>query len=331
MRLPKPSPGSILGLLVESVRNLLRIDVIQLSAALAFYAALSLAPLVVVSLGIAGLLVERDVLQAHLIANVERFVGSESGGLIRTVAQEEEESGTGLLATIIGSVMLVFSASYVFAQLQEGLNAIWGVDPPKRRAGLWAFLRHRLVSLAMVVSLGFLLLVSLVVSSVMALLSERLALSDAESVGGTLLHLLASGVVSALLFTLVFKVLPDTQVSWREAAGGAVLTAALFHVGQFAIGQYLGRASVGSAYGAAGALVVVLVWVYYSSLIVFAGAQFAHAFAGRRRSGSERAHHPVHASRPTAPKAPPPRPAKKPRHHALASLRGNAERRRARS
>ncbi len=318
--MPRPRPGSVPGLLVESFRRLLAIDVIQMSAALSFYAALSLAPLVIISLGAAGLLVERDVLQAHLVDKVDRLIGSEGGGLVRTLAHEEARTGAGVLATVFGSVMLVFGASYVFVQLQEGLNAIWGVEAPSRRAGLWPFLRHRLVSLAMVVSLGFLLLVSLVMSAVVALLTDRLGLTGGQSLAATTVHLMGSVVVSALLFALVFKVLPDTHVSWREAAGGAVLTAILFHIGQWVIGQYLGRASVGSAYGAAGALVVLLVWVYYSSLIVFAGAQFSHAFAGRRRAGRERELHPVHASRAVGQAARKPQPgrpvARRARHHA---------------
>jgi len=320
MHLPEPRPGSIPALIIESFKRLVEIDVIQMSAALAFYAALSLAPLVIISLGVAGMLVERDVLQAHLVGSVEGVIGVQGSGLIRTLAEEEARTGAGLLATCFGILTLLLGATAVFGQLQAGLNAIWGARPT-HRSGVWMFVRHRLASLAMVVSLGFLLLVSMLVSAVLALLSDRFALA------GTLVHLLASVLVSGLLFALVFKVLPDTHVSWREAAGGALLTSVLFHAGQWLIGQYLGRASVGSAYGAAGALVVLLVWVYYSSLIVFAGAQFAHAFAGRWRAGRERAEHPVRASRRVGESKPAPRPVASHTQHLLGPLRWNAERR----
>lgn len=279
-------PGGPLDLLLESGKRLIANNVFEQAAALAYYSALSLAPLVIISLGVAGTLVDRVTLQQHVVAEADRLLGHGAGELVERLATTEKDEAEGLFATVAGSVALLIGASAVFAQLQAGLDRIWEAKP-RPRGGVWLFVRKRLLSLAMVVSLGFLLLVSLLVSAAISLVTSRL--STAESVVATVGHLAASVVVSTLLFALVFRVLPDARVGWAEAFGGGLLTSILFHGGQWAIGQYLGRASVGSPYGAAGTLVVLLVWVYYSSVIVFAGAQFTHVWSVRR--GGQRTRH----------------------------------------
>jgi membrane protein len=257
--------------------------VFEMSAALAYYSALSLAPLVVITLGLAGLLVDRDVLQTHLVMEADAVLGHGTAELVSKLASEQRESNSGTVATVGGVVALALGALAVFGQLQGGLSRIFEGQPRVRSHGILRFMRRRLVSLAMVACVGFLLLVSLVASAVLSALAERLAVSATEQALSTAAQLLASIVVTTLLFALVFKLLPDAKVGWREAWAGAAFTAVLFHIGEWAIGRYLGRASVGSPYGAAGTLVVMLVWVYYSSLIVFAGAQFTHVVTTRHQ------------------------------------------------
>ena len=283
----KPSPGSLMGLVFETVRRLGANRVVEMSAALAFYSALSLAPLVIIMLGLAGLLVDREVLQHHLVLQADAVLGHGTAELIGKLATEQRESSAGTWATVAGVIALGFGAMAVFGQLQGGLSRIFEGQPRVRSHGILRFLRRRLVSLAMVASVGFLLLVSLLTNAVLSALADRLAGSATEQVLGTLAQLLASMLVATLLFALVFKLLPDARVAWREAWAGAAFTAILFHIGEWAIGRYLGRAAVGSSYGAAGTLVVMLVWVYYSSLIVFAGAQFTHVVATRDQTKAE--------------------------------------------
>jgi membrane protein len=284
----RPSPDSFAGLLVETARRLVVHRVVEMSAALAFYCALSLAPVLIITLGVAGLLVDRSVLQEHVVTEADRVLGHGTGDLMRRLGAEQHAGGTGTLATVSGGILLLVGAMGVFGQLQDGLDRIWEVQPPRRR-GLWLFLRKRLVSVAMVASLGFLLLVSLLVSAVLSALADHMALTAGQNLAANVAHLLASMLVATLLFALVFRLLPDTKVAWAEAWGGGALTSVLFHAGEWAIGQYLGRASVGSTYGAAGTLVVLLVWVYYSSVIVFAGAEFTRVHAMRRKGGGGQA------------------------------------------
>jgi membrane protein len=272
-------PRGLPALLLDTARRLMANRVIEMSAALAFYSALSLAPLVVISLGVAGLMVDRAVLQTHVVNEADRVLGHGAGDLVRRLAVDQHATGSGTFATVAGVIALLLGASAVFGQLQDGLDRIWEAKP-RPRAGVWLFVRKRLASLAMVLSFGFLLLISLLVSAALSMVAARV--STAEGVAANLAHLAASILVSTLLFALIFRVLPDTHVGWAEAWGGGVLTAVLFHAGEWAIGQYLGRASVGSPYGAAGTLVVMLVWVYYSSVIVFAGAEFTHVWSLKR-------------------------------------------------
>jgi len=278
-----PSPRSFAGLVVETGRRLSEHRVVEMSAALAYYSALSLAPLLVITLGVAGLLADRDVLQTHMVMQADRVLGHGTADLVRKLAVEQRDEGTGTLATVAGVVALVLGASAVFAQLQDGLTRVFEGPLRTRASSLLLFVRHRLISVAMVACLGFLLLVSLFTSAVLSALAEHFAISSTEALLGNLANLAASVLVAALLFSLVFRVLPDTRVGWSEAWAGGALTAVLFHVGEWGIGRYLGRAAVGSPYGAAGTLVVLLVWVYYSALIVFASAEFTHVVATRNR------------------------------------------------
>jgi len=212
----RPSPDSFVGLLAETARRLVAHRVVEMSAALAFYCALSLAPLLIITLGMAGLLVDRAVLQDHVVSEADRVLGHGTGDLMRRLAAEQHAAGTGMLATITGGVLLLVGAMGVFGQLQDGLDRIWEVRTPPRR-GPWLFLRKRLASAAMVASLGFLLLVSLLVSAVLSALADRMALTAGQNLAANLAHLLASMLVATLLFALVFQ--PAAQHARRLGRG----------------------------------------------------------------------------------------------------------------
>jgi membrane protein len=251
-------------------------DALNLGAALAFYTALALAPLLLIVIRIAGLL--DPGAQQHLIAQVGGFIGAQAGEAVEElIAAAEHSQSNGRLATLLGTATLLLSATGVFGQLQTSLNRIWGVRSRPEASWGWAWLRKRLLSFGMVLSVAFLLLVSLLISAVLA------ALLSPETLLWNALNLAVSIGLFTALFALMFRYLPDVRIAWRDVWSGALLTALLFAVGKFAIGLYLGRSSVSSAYGAAGSFVVLLLWVYYSSLVFFLGAELTEAYSHEQR------------------------------------------------
>jgi membrane protein len=244
------------------------------AAALAFYTALSLAPLLVIMLYIGGL-IGPDA-QDKLVHQVVRLVGRNTGEIVRQVVENvRTERQAGTISFVLGAVTLLVSASGLFAQLHSSMNKIWGVRV-KKGHGWFAWLRQRTFALGMVGSAGLLMLASTVVSATLKLMfvGERV-----------LWHRVDFGIslcVYILAFTLIFKLLPDVKILWRDVFPASLITSVLFVIGKFAIGRYLGHSGLGSAYGAAGSLVVFLVWVYYTSLIVFYGAEIALAYTLHR-------------------------------------------------
>lgn len=250
----------------------------RLGAALAYYTALSLAPLLVLAIGVAGLVFGEEAAKGQLVAQMEDMVGTDGAQMIETLVAKAREPSTGIIATVLGLITLLIGATGVFGQLQEALNDIFGVEP-KSGGGVLGLLKDRFLSLAMVLGVGFLLLVSLVLSASLAALTKWVGgvipqLAGAAEFG----NFAVSIVVITLLFAMIFKWLPDVKLRWRDVWLGAAFTAVLFTIGKFAIGMYLGRSSLGSAYGAAGSFVVVLVWVYYSAQILFLGAEFVKVY-----------------------------------------------------
>jgi membrane protein len=248
-------------------------DLMTLAAALAFYTALSLAPLLLITLSVVGLLGPES--QTQLIQWIEGTMGPQASTAITAVIQSaQSQPQTSTLAGAIGIVTLLFSASGVFAQLQSSLNVIWQAQG-KATAGAWPWLRKRLLSMGMVLTLGFLAIVSLVVSAVIAYFFSQ------EGQIWHALNFLVSVLIFAVMFALLFKYLPDVRLSWKYAFSGGSSTAVLFMIGKSLISLYLGKNAVGSAYGAAGSLVVLLAWVYYSSIIVFSGAEITRILAAK--------------------------------------------------
>ncbi|HYD49618.1 MAG TPA: YihY/virulence factor BrkB family protein [Terriglobales bacterium] len=257
----------------KSVNDFVEDDAMTLGAALAFYTALSLAPLVVLMVT-ASSFISPD-LRVQLTAHIQELAGPEAGaavGSIIAAAQEQRQLRT--LAGLLGLATLLFSATGILGQLQYALNRIWGVKA-KPGQGWLGYVRKRVLSLGMLAGIFFLLLVSLGVDATLSAV-----LGDVETVWPLMSFLISLGVF-VVLFAAIFRYLPDVEIAWRDTWVGALITALLFDLGKTAIGLYIGNSSVGSAYGAAGSLVVLLVWVYYSSLVFFFGAEVTQAVSCR--------------------------------------------------
>jgi membrane protein len=260
---------------------------LRLAASLAFYTALSLAPLVIIVVGLTGMVTERQQVSRHLATESERLMGTAGRQVVEVILTTTEPQG-GTLATLTGVLTILLGATAVFGELAAALNLIWEVQPkPLSGVGsaLGDWLKQRLFSLAIVFAIAFLLLVSLVISAALAAAATYLrGLGDTPLLSERVLDLVLSLPVLMGLFALLFKYVPDVQLRWRDVWLGGVITAVLFTIGKAAIGAYIGRAGVGSAYGAAGSLIALLVWVYYSALIVFFGAEFTQAWTTRQRA-----------------------------------------------
>jgi membrane protein len=255
-----------------------------LAASLSYYTVFSVAPLLVIAVGVAGLVFGEEAVRGQLHGELQGLVGDSGAEVIEQMMVSARKPSTGILATGLGLLALVFGATGVFVQLQDALNHIWHVKPAPRN-GLLNLVRIRFLSFAMVLVIGFLLLVSLVVSAALAAVGAYLGnVFPGWQVLWQGLNLLISFAAITVLFAMIYKILPDTHVAWKDVWFGAAVTSLLFSLGKFAIGLYLGRSSVASAYGAAGSLVIVLLWVYYSAQILFLGAEFTQVFA--RRHGS---------------------------------------------
>ena len=251
----------------------------MLAAALAYYTVFSIAPLLVIAIAIAGAVFGQDAAQGEIVSQINQLVGQEGAEAIEMILANADRPELGSLASIISVVVLFIGASGVFAQLQEALNTVWNVEA-KPNAGIWEFIRKRLLSFGMVLAIGFLLLVSLVLSAILSGIGK---LEINLLPGFTPLWQLVNFVISfgsiSLLFALIYKYLPDAKIRWKDVWVGAIITALLFTIGKSLIGLYLGRGSLGSAYGAAGSLIVFLAWVFYSAQILLFGAEFTQVYA----------------------------------------------------
>jgi membrane protein len=265
-----------------AVQDFGRDDVMTKAAALAFYSALGLAPTVLLVLTVTAWL--RPGAEEAVVNQVESMVGSQAAKVVAEVVkstkEEQQRQASGTLSAVVGLITILFSVSGIFAQLQASLNDIWGIKP-NPHAGLWSWLRARLLSVGTLLSVLFLLLVSLVISAGIELAFGR------TGTLWNLLNLVVSLLVYVMLFALIFKLLPDAKMHWRDVWIGATLTAALFAIGKYLIGLYLGHSALASSYGAAGSLVALIVWVYYSAIVILVGAEVTQAYVRRYGSGSE--------------------------------------------
>jgi membrane protein len=253
-----------------------------LGAALAYYTVFSLAPLMTIAIAMAGFFFGKEAAQGQIFDELRILLGEEGGKAVEEMVQSANaHPAAGIVATIISVVMLLVGASGVFGQLQASLNTIWGVKPKPGR-GVLGIIQDRLLSFGFTLVVGFLLLVSLLLTAGIALVADWVGgLMPGSETIAQMLNILFSLAMITLLFAMIFKFLPDAKIAWRDVWVGAFITAALFTIGKFALGIYLGKSGVASSYGAAGSLIVLLLWVYYSSQILFFGAEFTQVYANR--------------------------------------------------
>ncbi|MEZ4714454.1 MAG: YihY/virulence factor BrkB family protein [Caldilineaceae bacterium] len=271
----------------------------QLAAALAYYTIFSLAPLLIIAIAVAAFfLADRSAVHDQLLAQVRGLIGQGGAELIGAMLENSSQDHSGLIASLIGLATLLLGATGAFSQLQSALNQVWDVEA--KSEGVSGIVKVRALSFAMVLVIGFLLLVSLVVSTALSAIDAYL-LSGLP--GGELLVRMFSLALSfgliTLLFALIYKVLPDAEIQWRDVWIGAAFTALLFTIGKYLIGLYLGNSSVSSTYGAAGSLVVLLLWIYYSAQILLFGAEFTQVYARRHGARIRPSQHAISVTRST--------------------------------
>lgn len=256
--------------------------VMTLSAALAYYTLFSMAPLLIVIIALTSAVFDKAAIEGSIYAQLDGFMGAANAKQLQDIIKNAALSGDNVWATIIGAIALFMGATAVFAEIQDSVNTIWNIKA-KPKKGWLKFIQNRLLSFSVIASLGFLLLVSLAMSAVVDIVHQRL-LDIYPGVAVWLMYAVnqvLSFMVAAGIFAVIFKVLPDAMIEWKDVIVGSIGTAVLFMLGKFAIGYYVGAADVGSTFGAAGALVVLLVWTYYTSVILFFGAEFTSSYAIR--------------------------------------------------
>ena len=280
---------SVFLLLKSSFKSFTEDDCPTMAAALSYYTVFSLPPLLVLLLTLLGAVLDPQDIQGSLEAQMRSAMGPAGAQQVHSILANADRPGAGgLVPTLLSVVALLLGATGVFGQLQAALNKAWGVAPDPEKGGIKSMLLKRVFGIGMVFGLAFILLVSLVVSAVLSAFGDQLGRFLPAGLSAPVLeaiNFVGSLAVIALLFAAIFKVLPDAEISWSDVRVGAVVTALLFVAGKFVLGLYLGHSNPGEAFGAAGALAVMLVWIYYSSMIVLLGAEFTQAWAESRGRG----------------------------------------------
>ena len=272
---------TVFSLLKEAFQEWQKDKASLLAAALAYYTVFSITPLLVIAIAIVGAVFGQEAARGEILAQINSLVGEQGAQAIEMALNNANQPEISSIASIISVVILLIGASGVFAQLQEALNTVWNVTA-KPEGGIWIFIRKRLLSFGMVLAIGFLLLVSLIISAVLSGVSkmEMDLLPGLDSLWQFLNFGVSFGFIT-VLFALIYKYLPDVKIRWKDVWVGAITTALLFGLGKYLIGLYLGRGSLGSAYGAAGSLIVFLAWVFYSAQILLFGAELTQVYARR--------------------------------------------------
>jgi membrane protein len=288
-------------LLKDTVQEWNEDNVPMLAAALAYYTVFSLAPLLLIAIAIAGAFLGEEAARGEVVTQLQGIVGKPAADAISALIDNANKPNSGgTIATIISVAILLFGASGVFGQLQMALNIIWGVKPKPGRA-VKSFIQSRFLSFAMVLVIGFLLLVSLVFTAVLSLISNYFGnFVPGFLIVGKILNFVISFGVITFLFAAIYKFLPDAKIPWSNLWVGAAVTAILFNLGRFLIGLYLENGGVSSSYGAAGSLVVILIWVFYSAQILLLGAEFTQVYSKYRGKPIQPSKYAVPTSRPDA-------------------------------
>ncbi|WP_293870400.1 YihY/virulence factor BrkB family protein [Flavobacterium sp.] len=267
-------------ILKDTMNSFLDNSGLKLSASLSYYTIFSLAPLLLLMISLAGIFYGRDAIQGQVFGEINGIIGDKVAVQIQEIIKNMELSGKTTMAIVTGGIILIIGATSVFVDIQESINIIWKVKAKPKRGWL-KLLTDRLLSSSLIVGLGFLLIVSLLVNGALLALSSWLKnyFPDVTLIVFQIVNIVISFTVIMTLFGVIFKVLPDAKISWKDVKSGAFFTACLFMLGRFLIGIYINYTSTGSAYGAAGSLIVILVWVYYTAAILYFGAEFTRVYA----------------------------------------------------
>lgn len=268
------------GLLKSTFKEFDEDNTIKLSASLSYYTIFSLPPLCIIILYICGIFFGREAVTGTFFGQINGLVGNDAAIQIQETIKNIELSDSNVFAAVFGGIMLLIGASGVFAEIQSSINFIWGLKA-KPNKGIMKFVKNRLMSFSMIAAVGFLLLVSLMVNTVMDVLNARLIMyfPDATVYLFYILNIVILFASTTVLFSIIFKTLPDGNIAWKDALIGSSFTSIFFMIGKFAIGFYLGNSTVATVYGAAGSVVIILVWVYYSAIILYFGAEFTKVYA----------------------------------------------------
>jgi membrane protein len=282
-------------LLVTTFNSFMNDKALKMSASLAYYTVFSMAPLIIMLISLAGLIYGKDAIEGKVFEEINGFVGNDAALQIQQIISKISQSGDSLFAVIIGAVTLFLGATGVFIEIQDSLNQIWRVKA-KPKKGWKKMIINRILSFSMILGLGFLLIVSLIINGVVLALSNKLNhyFPDITIVLVNAFNITLTFIIISVLFGIIFKFLPDVKIGWKDVRAGAIFTAILFMIGRFVIGLYIEKVGPGSAYGAAGSLIIILVWVYYTAAILYFGAEFTQVYAECYGGKIEPAEYAVH-------------------------------------
>ena len=271
--------GAVLSLFKAAGMRCLSDNIPRMSAALAYYTIFSLAPLLVIAIAVVGLVLGQKAAQGDIVREIQQLIGADGANAVQDMIASAHKPVHSTLAGLFGLATLLFGATGAFNEIHDALNNIWGVEPNKG-SGLWNFIRTRFLSFGLVLILGFLLLVSLLISAGLAAVAKYAGhLLPIPAVGLHAMDLVFSVAIITVLFAMIFRMLPEVAITWGDVMIGAVIAAILFTSGKFLIGFYIGKSVSASSYGAAGSLVIVIAWIYYSALILYFGAEFTRVYA----------------------------------------------------
>jgi membrane protein len=272
--------------LLASFRHFDHLNGLKLSAALSYYTVFSIAPLLIVIISLAGIFFGQQAVEGRVYHQISGLVGSDAALQVQDIIKNIRQSNHGMAGGVIGMIILIIGASGVFSEIQGSINFLWNIPPPEKKGFLMAVIR-KLISFSLLIAVSFLLLVSLVINAIVDALSERLKhFFDTSMINMFyLLNIVLVLAIVIFLFTLIFKILPNANIRWKDAIVGATITALLFLIGKFVIGFYLGNSRIGITYGTTASIVILMLWVYYSSIILYFGASYTYIYAGSRGNG----------------------------------------------
>ena len=255
---------------------------LKYSASLSYYTVFSIAPLIIVIISAAGIVFGRDAVQGKIFDQIKGLVGTEAATQIQDMISKTHSSGSTVFASIVSAIVVIVGATGIFGEIQDSINSIWGLKS-KPKTGIIKIVINRLISFSLVISLGFVLMVSLAVNAFVSVITSQLA--NIIPGAGTYFLLIINQalifVILSFMFSVIFKVLPDAKIKWRDVGKGAMLTAVLFMIGKYLIGLYVAKSNLTSVYGAAGSIIIIMVWVYYTAVILYFGAEFTKVYSIR--------------------------------------------------